>query len=253
MGIKNKIKTSSTIGSWLSSGSLIVADLMSKSDIDWLVIDNEHSTMDLETIHALIVQTQANNCQSFVRVGANDPLIIKKFLDAGANGIIVPMIKSLADAQAAVNHTFYPPRGTRGVGLYRAQEYGFNFENYLKQHLENTVLILQIEHIDMLKDLDKITQIPEVDGFIVGPFDLSASLGIPGQFEDKTFLASIKEIEEKVKKSNKALGFHVIQPDHNLVIEKQNKGYTFVAFSLDFMFLGRKLRDELKLLEEKKK
>jgi len=248
--LKNKIKNSSlTIGSWISSGSLIIADIMSKSGLDWIALDNEHSTMSYETMHALMVQIQANNCQCFVRVGSNDALIIKKCLDAGANGIIVPMIKSLDDAKTAVAHCYYPPVGSRGVGLSRAQEYGFGFENYLKTHTEEVVLILQVEHVDALKDLEKMAQLPEVDGFIVGPYDLSASLGIPGNFEHQTFKDALVEIESKVKKNKKALGVHVIQPEHTQVLEKNKKGYNFIAFSLDFLLLGTKLRAELESIK----
>ena len=221
MSLKQKIRSSNiTLGSWLSSGSLIVADLMSKSNLDWIVLDNEHSMMDYETILSLITQVQANQKSCFVRVGANDPLIIKKCLDAGANGIVVPMIKSLADAKNAINNTFYPNIGTRGVGLYRAQEYGYGFDSYKQNHIKETVLILQIEHIDAIKELDKMAELEQVDGFIIGPYDLSASMGIAGEFQNTNFLRAVSEIESIVKKSHKALGTHIIQPEHEQIIEK---------------------------------
>ncbi|MEZ0391610.1 MAG: HpcH/HpaI aldolase/citrate lyase family protein [Pseudobdellovibrionaceae bacterium] len=245
MTAKEKIRKSTTIGSWLSSGSMIIADLMTKAGLDWLVLDHEHSMMDYETIQGLIVQTQANRCLSFVRVGANDALIIKKFLDAGADGVIVPMIKSLAEAKQAVQNVYYPTTGSRGVGLYRAQAYSYGFEDYVERHQKELVLIVQIEHIQALQELEQILQVPEIDGIIVGPYDLSASMGIPGQFEHPEFLKALKKIESLAKGSGKAMGVHVIQPEHQQVLEKQKAGYNFIAFSLDFLLLGKKLRDEL--------
>lgn len=251
MATKKNIRDSSySVGSWISSGSLIIADVMSQSGVDWLVLDNEHSTMSMETLHSLIVQIQKNQCQCFVRVGANNTLLIKKFLDAGANGIIVPMIKSLEDALQAVQNTYYPPTGSRGVGLYSAQDYGYSFENYVKKHVEETILILQIEHIDALRDLEKMVQIPNVAGFMLGPYDLSASLGVPGEFENKLFLEAVEKVESVVKKSKKLLGVHVVQPDHKQMLDKLKLGYNFIAFSLDFLILANKLRDELKLFKD---
>jgi len=125
------------------------------------------------------------------------------------------MIKSYADAMQAVQNVFYPPTGSRGVGLYRAQKYSFGFDEYVKSHVEETVLILQVEHIDVLGDLDKILKIPQVDGIIIGPYDLSASLGIPGKFEDKKFKETVEKIEKKTLAAKKALGVTLFSPITN--------------------------------------
>ena len=113
-------------------------------------------------------------------------------------------------------------------------------------------MIVQIEHIDAVRNLDEIIAVEGVDGCIIGPYDLSGSLGIAGQFDHPDMLDAISKIEETCKKFKFPLGFHVIPPDIRLVEEKIEKGYKFIAFSIDFMFLGNKCREEMKMLRSKK-
>ena len=143
----------------------------------------------------------------------------------------------------------YPPIGKRGVGLARAQGYGFNFENYRDHITKEIKLIVQIEHIQAIKELDAILQTDGVDGTFIGPYDLSGSLGKPGEYDDPEVVLALEQYEEIAKKYNKLIGFHVVTPDYRLVIEKQKKGYDFIAFSFDAFFLGKIIRDQLKHLK----
>ena len=141
-----------------------------------MCIDLEHHDR-LRGVQKLIIAIQSKNLKAYVRVGSNDELIIKRVLDSGASGIIVPLIKTKTEALEAVKNTFYPPVGARGVNsLSRAQKYGFGFKEYLKTVNKDTHLILQIEHIDAIKNLEEILKI-KVTGMIIGPYDLSASMG----------------------------------------------------------------------------
>ena len=119
-----------SIGSWITLGHFSIAEIMADSGFDWLCIDMEHSVIDYYGAEQLIAAIQSKGCIPYVRVGANDPLIIKRVLDAGAKGVIVPMVNSKKEAKKAVDAVKYPPVGTRGVGLARAQGYGFNFEKF---------------------------------------------------------------------------------------------------------------------------
>lgn len=232
-----------TVGSWLTIPHPSVVEIMGSANFDWLTIDIEHSAISIESVQMLIATIQANNMEALVRVSKNDEVIIKRVLDAGANGIIVPMIKSAKEAEEAVSYVKYPPKGRRGVGLSRAQYYGIGFKEYQEYNLNETIVIAQIEHIDAVKDLKNILNVEGIDGIIVGPYDLSASMGKPGMFYDQDVQDVLKEIDEITLKSNKSLGFHVIESDHQKVVEKINKGYNFLAYSLDFFFLGDSARN----------
>jgi len=172
-------------------------------------------------------------------------------LDAGAYGVIVPMVNSAKDAEKAVKAVKYPPVGSRGVGLARAQGYGFDFDEYAATINEESVVIVQMEHIDAVNNLDSIVSVEGIDGCIIGPYDLSGSLGVPGDFAHPQVLGALKTVEEICKKKKIALGMHIIQPDYKLVLEQISKGYTFLAFSLDILFLGNTCREQMTKLKER--
>ena len=194
---------------------------------------------------------KANDMHALVRVSKNEEVIIKKVLDAGADGIIVPMINSSDDCQRAINYIKYPPIGKRGVGLSRAQNYGIGFKEY-KNWLENEIIfIAQIEHKDAVKNIDDILKFKYLDGIIIGPYDLSASMGFAGDYNNKLVKNMLEKVHKSVSKSNKSLGFHVIESDYNKVLDKIKLGYNLIAFSLDFFFLGDHARKEMKKLNTK--
>jgi 2-keto-3-deoxy-L-rhamnonate aldolase RhmA len=239
-----------SIGSWITLNHMGIVEIMADAGFNWLCIDMEHSVIDYDGAQNLIATIQAKGLQAFVRVGENNTRIIKRVLDAGADGVIVPMVCSEADAIRAIDAVKYPPLGIRGVGLARAQKYGFGFEEYRDTIANNVKLIVQIEHVDGVNNLEEILSLEGVDGSIVGPYDLSGSMGKPGQYYDEDVKEVLEKYERTVKKYNKTIGFHVIEPDHNLVLEKINKGYNFIAFSLDSIFLGQMARTQMNNLKQ---
>lgn len=250
--LKEKLKNRElSIGSWLTIPHQAVIEILGSAGFEWLTIDMEHSPISIETIMNLIGHIQGNSMQALVRVSKNEEVAIKRVMDAGADGVIVPMIKNKEEAIEAVNYVKYPPLGKRGVGLNRAQKYGTAFDTYQEWVKNEVVVIAQIEHIDAVNNLEEIFAVPGIDGIIVGPYDLSASMGYPGEYDREDVKKALQRIDEVSKKLNKPLGFHVIDSDHSKTLEKINKGYTFLAFSLDFFFLGDKARNELKLLKSK--
>jgi 2-dehydro-3-deoxyglucarate aldolase len=182
---------------------------------------------------------------ALVRVSKNEEVIIKRVFDAGADGVIVPMVCTAEEAAQAVAYSKYPPVGKRGVGLNRAQRYGRGFEEYKKWVDEYQVVIAQIEHIDGVKNLEAIIDTPGIDGTFIGPYDLSGSLGIPGQYNEPVVVEALKKVEEICLRKNATMGYHVVEPDISLVKVKQDAGYNLIAFSTDFLFMGRKAMDEL--------
>ena len=160
-----------TIGSWLSIANPVVCEMMSNAGFDWLVIDMEHTSITSSDMFQMIQIISLSNITPLVRVGSNDSLLIKKAMDCGANGVIVPMTNTKQDAINAVSSVYYPPLGKRGVGLFRAQGYGSEFSKYLDSYQSNTSVIVQIEHYLGVENIDDILSVPGVDGFIVGPYD----------------------------------------------------------------------------------
>jgi 2-keto-3-deoxy-L-rhamnonate aldolase RhmA len=249
--LKKKLqKREITIGSWVTLGHTSIAEVMAKAGFEWLVVDMEHSVITLDIAQQLIQVIEGCSVVPLVRVGENNANIIKRAMDAGAYGVIVPMINTKEQAEAAVKAVKYPPFGTRGVGLARAQDYGDKFNEYAATVNAESIVIAQVEHIDAVNNLESILSVEGIDGCIIGPYDLSGSLGVPGNFEHPDVLAALKKVEQTCKKRRVALGMHVIQPDYRLVIEQVARGYSFIGFSLDILFLGNSCRQQLKAVYE---
>jgi 2-keto-3-deoxy-L-rhamnonate aldolase RhmA len=239
-----------SIGSWVTLNHPSIVEIMADAGFDWLCVDMEHSVTDYFEAQQLITSIQSKGIKAFVRVGENNSRIIKRVLDAGADGIIVPMVNTKEDAQKAIDSVYYPPIGKRGVGLARAQKYGFGFEEYKDKTADNIKLIVQIEHIDAVNNLEDILSLQEIDGTFIGPYDLSGSMGKPGKYDDNGVMEVLSRYEKIVKKHDKLIGFHVVPPDYKLVHEKMAKGYNFIAFSLDTMFLGEMCREQVNLIKK---
>jgi 2-keto-3-deoxy-L-rhamnonate aldolase RhmA len=239
MTLKDRLKDRElTVGSWLTIGNTTVAEIMARAGYDWLTIDMEHSAITLDIAQDLIRVIELCGVAPLVRVGVNDATLIKRVMDAGAHGVIVPMVNSREDAEKAVASVQYPPAGFRGVGLARAQKYGTDFEGYKKWNERQSVVIVQIEHIKAVENMEKILAVPGVDGFIIGPYDLSGSLGVPGQFDHPEMLKALNRVKEVSEKTNALSGFHVVPPDLQAFQEKVREGYKFLAYSLDTLMLG---------------
>ena len=242
-----------TLGSWITLAHPAVAEIMSRAGFDWLTVDLEHSVITIREAEELIRIIALSGVVPLVRLSANDPVQIKRVMDAGAHGVIVPMVNSAADAETAVEAVRYPLKGKRGVGLARAQGYGSSFESYKEWLNRESVVIVQVEHIESVNNLEAILACDAVDGFIVGPYDLSGSLGVPGQFDHP----SMAEVMDRIKmvgiSSGKAFGIHVIEPDTKELRQRVDEGFNFVAYSLDIRMLDRAcrlgldaIRDELR-------
>jgi len=246
IALKDKLASNQlSIGSWISIGSPIIAEILANAGFDWLVVDLEHSVITIEQAGDLIRVIDLAGPSPLVRLTSNDANQIKRIMDAGAHGIVVPMVNSVEDAVTAVAATRYPPKGKRGVGLARAQGYGASFKQYLSWQKENPIVIVQIEHESALKQLEDIFAVPGVDGFIIGPYDLSCSMGIPGEFENPNFTAAMDLICETGKKANKSGGLHIVEPNPDLLSKAISDGYLFIAYSVDIRMLDSVCREGL--------
>ena len=238
-----------TIGSWITLGHPSIAEIMCNFKFDWLCVDMEHSAIDFFEAQQLIATIQSKGIKAYVRVGENNSRIIKRVLDSGADGIIVPMVKNKEEALDAISSVNYPPIGTRGVGLARAQDYGLSFEKYKNNKAKNIELIIQIEHIEAINNLEEIISLDGLDGTFIGPYDLSASMGKPGEFEDKEVVEALNKYKKIALENDKNIGIHVISPDYNDVLTKKKEGYNFIAFSSDIIFLADTIKNNMSNLK----
>jgi len=217
MNVKNKIINNKlTVGSWITIGNPTVAEILSNAGYDWLVIDLEHTTISLDQAGDLIRIIDLSGSVPLVRLTSNDENQIKRVMDAGAKGVIVPMVNSSEDAKLAVAATRYAPLGNRGVGLARAQGYGTSFNDYFEWQSDvdnGPIVVVQIEHIEAVKNLEEILCVDGVDAFIIGPYDLSCSMNIPGQFNHPKFKKTIEHITNIGCNKGIVSGIHIVEPD----------------------------------------
>jgi 2-keto-3-deoxy-L-rhamnonate aldolase RhmA len=246
----NLKKSKVTFGSWITMADPMVSEILCQAGFDWLAVDMEHSALTLPQTQDHVRIIQLSGLPALVRVEENNPNIIKRVMDTGADGVIVPMVNSRAEAEKAVNAVRYPPVGTRGVGLARAQGYGLNFPEY-KKSVGKKLVIIQIEHIKAVENLEDILTVPGIDAFLVGPYDLSGSLGLPGQFDHPKVSAALKRIMKVAKQLNMPAGFHVIPPETGMVQKKIKEGFTFIGYSIDMIFLKTFTQNQLKALKRK--
>ncbi len=234
-----------TIGSWLSIPSAFVAEIMAQSGFPWLVLDLEHSVIDLETMQSMFLALELNKCTPLVRLSGKDPNQVKRVLDAGAYGIIIPMINNEQEAKIMIDSIKYPPLGNRGVGLSRAQNYGMNFDDYFENFNDQSIIICQIENKIAIENIDKILSVKGIDGVIIGPYDLSASYGIPGELENPLITEAENSVIDAAQKHDIPAGIHVVQPNPELLLSKFKKGFKFFAYGVDMIFLANNCKKGL--------
>ena len=239
--LKSKLKNNElTIGSWITIGHPSVIEVLSCAGFEWLTIDMEHTTIDYSMAQILISTIQSKGMSALVRVSKNEEVYIKRVMDAGADGIIVPMVNTAKDAKKAVEYVKYPPVGKRGVGLFRAQKFGLcdGFQDYKNWLNEYAIIIAQVEHIDAVRNIDEIISVSGINGIIIGPYDLSGSMGCPGELNNPEVEEAISRVLLECKNKKFPAGFHVVPPSRKKLQEKINDGYSFIAFSTDFLFMG---------------
>ena len=246
MQLKSKLSQGElTIGSWITLGHPAIAEIMAAAGFDWLVLDMEHSVLELSEIQTLIQVLDGQQCPAIVRLTSNHPDQIKRVMDAGATGVMVPMVKSAADAKAAVQSVYYPPRGQRGVGLARAQGYGARFQQYRGWLEDNAVIVAMIEHVDAVKAIDEILAVDGIDAYIIGPYDLSGSMGRPGELDHPAVQSAIAQVLEAGQRSGKPGGIHVIEPDQDELQRRIAAGFNFLGYGLDIRILDSLCRSHM--------
>lgn len=229
---------------WMQIGHPAVAEVLAGAGFDCLVLDCEHGIIDLEPIAAVLRALPAG-CDALVRIPINDSAWIARVLDAGAAGVIVPMVNTAEQAAAAVAAAKYPPRGRRGFGYGRMNAHGRSFDAYAARANDTLAVIVQVEHVQAVENLDAILRTPDVDAIMIGPYDLSGSLGIPGQLDHPKMRQVLHSIYAACRKHRVPAGLHMVQPEPRRVRAALRAGCRFLPLGMDVTLLGHAARDVL--------
>jgi 2-dehydro-3-deoxyglucarate aldolase len=225
-----------TIGTWQQIPHASISEILGQSGYDWVAVDMEHGSISTHQLPDIFRAIELGGSLPLARIAESKAKDCKQALDAGAGGIIAPMIENADQLKMVRNACCWPPIGTRGVGFSRANIFGKHFDSYSKE-AQYPLLIAQIENINAVNNLDEILQVEGLDAIIIGPYDLSASMGITGEFDSRRFLESMNIIISQCKKQNIPCGDHVVKPDQKLLEKRIDQGYRFIAFGTDGVFL----------------
>ncbi len=237
-----------TVGTWLQLPSPDVAELMARAGYDWVAVDMEHGSFGRQTLPDIFRAIECGGAVPFARLPEATKQNCKAALEAGAQGLIFPMIESREQLDQAIGWSLYPGlcswEGSdkienRGVGYCRANVFGKDFDAYRAGTAKDLFLVAQIEHIHAVENLEAILSHPRLDAIMVGPYDLSGSMGLTGQFDHPEFKAVMERINAVCQKCGARMGLHIVQPDPEELSRQIASGARFIAYGIDTVFLWR--------------
>jgi len=244
---KDKLhKGQPVLGGWIMTGNPAVAEIMAGEGFDFLGVDMEHTPTSVDGFYHIALAAKGTGCDIIARLPACDPVLAKQVLDAGAAGIIVPSVNTPAEAAQSVAMAKFPPDGIRGASLCRASGFGARFTEYFQHHNRDVVVVVMLEHIAAVKNADAILATPGVDAVLIGPYDLSASMGLAGQLQHPDVLAAQQAILDACQRRNIPPGIHVVPVDADEVQRRIRQGFRFIACGIDTLFVREGCRAMLK-------
>lgn len=227
-------------GSWIQTGNTVAAEILAGEGFDFMVVDMEHTDSNEKEFCdiARAVKAASASCEPMARLRENDTLAIRRVLDCGAKGVIIPLVNNAESAKKAVAAAKYPPEGVRGFAFVRANGWGKDFDTYAKEANGETTVIVMIESKEAVENIDAILEVEGVDGVLIGPYDLSGSYGVVGQTDHPSVQAAKSKVLTACLKHHKAAGQHIVLPTEENLAEALSEGYTFLALGMDTVFLA---------------
>ena len=226
-----------SIGSWMQIPDASVAEIMGQAGYDWVTVDLEHGSVGVHQLPDLFRSLELGGTLPLARLAQGSRKDCKQALDAGAGGVIVPMVETAEQLARVGDECRWPPAGTRGVGFARASLFGKHFDAYADE-AQAPLLIAMIEHIRAADDLDAIVDVEGLDAVLIGPYDLSASMGLTAEFDRPEFLEAMDRIRTTCARRGIPSGIHVVTPDPGVLRQRIQDGYRFIAYSIDAVFLN---------------
>ena len=233
-----------SIGTWQQIPNASISEILGDAGYDWVAVDLEHGSMNTSQLPDLFRAIELGETLPLARIAESKPRDCKQALDAGAGGIIAPMIDNADQLKMVRNACCWPPVGTRGVGFSRANLYGKHFDAYVSE-AQAPLLVAMIEHVRAVEQLPDILEVEGLDAILIGPYDLSASMGLTAQFDHPEVTLALAQIQELVSKTTVACGLHVVEPSPTQLQQRMEEGYRFLAYSADAIFLNSTAQNPL--------
>jgi 2-dehydro-3-deoxyglucarate aldolase len=225
-----------SIGSWMQIPHSSVAEIMGQAGYDWVAADMEHGAIAVHQLPDLFRALELGGTLPLARLAHGHSKDCKQVLDAGAGGVIVPMVETAEQLTMVRDACRWPPAGTRGVGFSRANLFGVHFEVY-REEAQAPLLVAMIEHVRAVENLEEILSVEGLDAILIGPYDLSASMGLTAKFDAPEFTTTMNRIRTLCNERRIPCGVHVVMPDADALKQRIAEGYRFIAYSIDAVFL----------------
>ncbi len=235
------------LGTWMMLPAPANAEMAVHLGFDWLAVDMEHTELSLADLAGVARALKGGGTELFARVKSCDALAIRKALDAGAAGVIVPLVNSAEQAAAAVAAAMYPPQGVRGYAFCRANLWGLRFDEYAREANACAQVFVMIETREAVERIEEILRVPGLTGVFLGPYDLSGSYGVTGQTGHPLVLAACQRVADACRAAGKVAGQHLVTFDKARVAQEIARGYTFIALGIDVSFIAQGMKDALRM------
>jgi len=226
-------------GAWVSYAEPSITETFAKAGFDFLAIDMEHSTITLPQAQRIIAASQFYNVPCLPRPVSHSNDFFKPLLESGSDGLLVQMVNTTDEVEKIINYLKYPPIGKRSYGVNRAQEYGFEFNNYITNWNDESTLIIQVESIEAVNNIDNLLSYDQIDGVMIGPYDISGSLGVPGETNHPKVIEASKKVINSCKKFGKSCGTQLNDPNPKNIQSLFDLGYTYAILGSDLFVLWK--------------
>ncbi len=238
-----------SLGSWMQIPDSSVAEILGQIGFDWIAVDMEHGSISANQLPNLFRALELGNTLPLVRISQGKQKDCKQALDAGAAGVIIPNVQDSQNLKKFIDYCRFPPAGKRGVAYSRANLFGKNFKVYCKE-AQKPIIVAMIESIEAVQNLEAILDVKGIDAILIGPYDLSASIGVTGEFKNVKYKKTLKKILGLCKKKKVSAGIHSIEPSKNEVKKIINDDYKFIACSMDAIMLRKSAMELITLFKK---
>jgi len=236
--LKHKFRNRERIfAAWVSYSHSSITETFSNSEFDCVFIDMEHSTISIDQAQKIMLSSQYFNKPCIPRPVSHNNDYIKPLLESGADGLLIQMVETHDQVKSILDNTKYPPIGKRTYGVNRAQEYGASFNEYIESWNDSSIVLLQIESISAVNNIDAILDSPFIDGVMIGPMDISGSLGVPGDVDHPKVIEASKKVIEACEKRGISCGTQLASVNESKITELFNLGYTYLILGSDLFVL----------------
>ncbi len=238
--LKQKLqKRERLFAAWVSYAHPSITETFARAGFDFIAIDMEHSTITVEQAQRIIAACQSEGVPCLPRPVSHSNDWFKPLLESGADGLLVQMVNTPEDVAAIIGHLKYPPVGNRSYGVNRAQAYGFDFDSYIQSWNDTSSFIIQVESIQAVENIDKLLAFDEIDGVMVGPYDIAGSLGVPGQTSHPLVIEASRKVIAACERFGKSCGTQVADASEESVQALFDLGYTYAILSSDLFVLWK--------------